>query len=54
MYGVSIDSVNTMVVFGKMKSRNTKAGIVTGNAAKYKKAIVTLKGSETIDFYSNI
>ena len=54
MYGVSIDSVNTMIVFGKMKSRNTKAGMVTGNAAKYKKAIVTLKGSETIDFYSNI
>lgn len=54
MYGVNIQAVNTLVVFGKTKSRNTKAGIVTGNAAKYKKAIITLKEGETIDFYSNI
>ncbi|MXV50917.1 50S ribosomal protein L23 [Pedobacter sp. HMF7647] len=54
MFGVNIVAVNTMVVFGKTKSRNTKAGIVTGNSPKYKKAIVTLKDGETIDFYSNI
>ena len=54
MYGVNVQAINTMVVFGKTKSRNTKAGMVSGNAAKYKKAIVTLKDGETIDFYSNI
>jgi large subunit ribosomal protein L23 len=54
MYGVNIQAINTMVVFGKTKSRNTKAGMVSGNAAKYKKAIVTLRDGETIDFYSNI
>ncbi len=54
MYGVNIKAVNTMVVFGKAKSRNTKAGVVTGNSPKYKKAIVTLNDGETIDFYSNI
>lgn len=54
MYGVNIQAINTMVVFGKTKSRNTKAGMTSGNAAKYKKAIVTLKDGETIDFYSNI
>ncbi|RRN76347.1 50S ribosomal protein L23, partial [Pseudoxanthomonas sp. SGD-10] len=27
---------------------------VQGRAAKYKKAVVTLKDGETIDFYSNI
>jgi large subunit ribosomal protein L23 len=54
MYGVSIEAINTMVVFGKTKSRNTKAGSVSGRAAKYKKAIVTLKDGETIDFYTNI
>ena len=54
MYNISVASVNTMIVFGKMKSRNTKVGVVTGNAAKYKKAIVTLKAGETIDLYSNI
>ena len=54
MYGVNIQAINTMVVFGKSKSRNTKAGVVSGHAPKYKKAIVTLKDGETIDFYSNI
>ncbi len=54
MYGVNIEAVNTMVVSGKTKSRYTKAGFVSGKAAKYKKAIVTLKDGETIDFYSNI
>ena len=54
MYGVNITDVNTMRYVGKLKSRNTKAGPVSGRAAKYKKAIVTLKDGETIDFYSTI
>ena len=54
MYGVNITAVNTMKYVGKLKSRNTKAGAVTGRAATYKKAIITLKDGETIDFYSNI
>ncbi|RZK55425.1 MAG: 50S ribosomal protein L23 [Pedobacter sp.] len=54
MYGVSIVALNTMVVLGKAKSRNTKAGLVTGRSPKYKKAIVTLKDGETIDYYANI
>lgn len=54
MYGVSIQAVNTIVVSGKTKSRNTKAGLVSGKTAKYKKAIITLKDGETIDFYSTI
>ncbi|WP_423148878.1 50S ribosomal protein L23 [Rubrolithibacter danxiaensis] len=54
MYGVNVEAINTIVVSGKTKSRYTKAGTVTGKAAKFKKAIVTLKDGETIDFYSNI
>jgi large subunit ribosomal protein L23 len=54
MYGVNITAVNTMKYVGKLKSRNTKAGAVSGRAAAYKKAIITLKDGETIDFYSNI
>lgn len=54
MYGVNITAVNTMRYVGKLKSRNTKAGLVQGRAATVKKAIVTLKDGETIDFYSNI
>jgi large subunit ribosomal protein L23 len=54
MYGVNITDVNTMRYAGKLKSRNTKAGAVSGRAATYKKAIITLKDGEVIDFYSNI
>ncbi len=54
MYGVNIEAVNTMKYVGKLKSRNTKAGLVQGRSATVKKAIVTLKDGETIDFYSSI
>lgn len=54
LYNVTVDSVNTMVYAGKTKSRYTKTGIVRGRTKAYKKAIVTLKEGDTIDFYSNI
>lgn len=54
MYGVSVDSVNTIRYAGKMKTRNTRSGFVSGRTNAYKKAIVTLAKGETIDFYSNI
>ena len=54
MYNVTVISVNTLNYHGKKKSRYTKAGIINGMTATYKKAIVTLKEGDTIDFYSNI
>jgi large subunit ribosomal protein L23 len=54
LYGVNVESVNTMRYAGKQKSRFTKTGIVRGRKNSYKKAIVTLREGETIDFYSNI
>ena len=54
MYGVSVESVNTMQYGGKTKSRYTKGGIITGKTKSFKKAIVTLAEGEMIDFYSNI
>lgn len=54
MYGVVVDEVNTMNYNGKFKSRYTKAGLLEGRSNKYKKAVVTLKGDDQIDFYSNI
>ena len=54
LYKVTVESVNTIQVAGKNKSRYTKAGIIKGKTASYKKAIVTLKKGEVIDFYSNI
>jgi large subunit ribosomal protein L23 len=54
LYGVTVQSVNTMRYGGKAKSRYTKSGIITGKSKSYKKAIVTLAEGENIDFYSNI
>ncbi len=54
LYNVNVVSVNTIKYAGKTKSRYTKAGLVRGRSNAFKKAIVTLKEGETIDFYSNI
>ena len=54
LYGVKVVAVNTMNYDGKRKSRYTKAGVITGRTASFKKAIVTLKEGDTIDFFSNI
>lgn len=54
MYGVTVESVNTMNHGGKRKSRYTRTGLVQGKTNAYKKAIVTLADGDIIDFYSNI
>ena len=53
-YNVNVVSVNTMRYAGKSKQRYTRAGVIKGRQDAYKKAIVTLKEGETIDFFSNI
>ncbi len=54
LYNVTVVSVNTMKYAGKNKSRYTRSGIINGRTNAYKKAIVTLKEGDIIDFYSNI
>ena len=54
LYGVTVDSVNTMRYGGKVKTRNTKSGLLVGKTASTKKAIITLAEGNKIDFYSNI
>jgi len=54
LYDVTVLEVNTMIAAPKKKSRFTKSGVINGQASAYKKAIVTLKAGEQIDFYSNI
>ncbi|HCS87836.1 MAG TPA: 50S ribosomal protein L23 [Bacteroidales bacterium] len=54
MYNVTVLAVNTSVVAPKVKMRYTKSGVVSGKVNAYKKAVVTLKAGETIDFFSNI
>lgn len=54
LYNVKVAQVNTMKYDGKRKDRYTKAGMIQGRTAAYKKAIVTLMPGEHIDFFSNI
>jgi len=54
LYGVTVEKVSTMRAQGKLKVKNTKAGVVSGRKPSIKKAIVSLKAGEFIDFYSGI
>jgi len=54
LYDVTVVKVNTMNYDGKRKSRYTKSGVINGKEAAFKKAIVTLKEGEKIDFFSNL
>jgi large subunit ribosomal protein L23 len=54
MYDVKVVKVNTMNYDGKHKSRYTKSGVVSGKENAFKKAIVTLKEGDVIDFFKNI
>ena len=54
LYNVTVVEVNTMRYDGKNKSRYTRSGLINGRTNAFKKAIVTLKEGDTIDFYSNI
>lgn len=54
LYNVTVLAVNTAVYAGKNKTRYTRSGVISGRTNMVKKAIVTLKEGDTIDFYSNI
>ncbi len=53
-YGITVTYVNTVVVPSKVRSRSTKAGVITGRKSGYKKALVTIAEGDSIDLYSNI
>ena len=54
LYTVNVEAVNTMIIPGKRKTRNTKKGVLHGRKPSYKKAVVTLASGETIDFFGDI
>jgi large subunit ribosomal protein L23 len=54
LYGVTVEAVNTQNYVGKVKTRNTTKGIAIGRVNQHKKAVVTLKAGEAIDFYASI
>jgi large subunit ribosomal protein L23 len=49
-----VEAVNTMIIPGKRKSRNTKKGVLHGRKSSYKKAVITLAAGENIDFFGDI
>ncbi|MEQ6122007.1 50S ribosomal protein L23 [Reichenbachiella sp. MALMAid0571] len=53
-YGVTVESVNTMVYAGKSKSKYTKSKVIAGSTSSYKKAIVQVAEGEIIDFYGAV
>ena len=53
-YGVTVESVNTMIQAGASKSRYTKSGMISGKTPSYKKAVVKVADGDLIDFYSGI
>lgn len=54
LYNVTVVDVNTAYYIGKNKSRYTRKGFTKGRTNAFKKAVVTLKEGDAIDFYSNI
>lgn len=54
LYSVNVETVRTMNVYPKVKSRFTKTGVVTGRKNFTKKAIVKVTDGEVIDFYNNL
>lgn len=53
-FAVSVLDVNTMIYRADRSTKFTKSGMITGKTSSYKKAIVTLKEGDSIDFYTNI
>lgn len=52
-FDVTVDNVATILVKGKAKKMNTRRGITQGNRPNWKKAIVTLREGDTIDYFES-
>jgi len=50
-FDVTVDNVRTVNVKGKSKKMNTRRGITRGKRSDWKKAIVTLRSGDSIDFF---
>ena len=48
-YNVSVLSVSTMIMPAKAKNRNTKTAVLRGRKSSFKKAVVTLPLTDTIE-----
>jgi large subunit ribosomal protein L23 len=53
-FNVKVLSVRTMNYKGKAKTQMTRKGRFTGRASSWKKAVVTLKEGDKIEFFQNV
>lgn len=53
-FNVTVESVRTLMHKGKAKSQMTRRGRFAGRTSHWKKAIVTLKEGEKIEFVENV
>ncbi len=51
---VKVVKVRTLITASKPKGRFTKSGYISGRSAKVKKAFISLKEGQEIDFFSEI
>lgn len=54
MYGINVAGVSTLIAPTKKKRRITKRGVLEGRTKKIKKAFVTLREGDEINFYEGI
>ncbi len=53
MFTTNVVAVNTVIVPARLKSRNTRSGVIRGSVSAYKKAYVTLAAGEELDIYGS-
>ena len=53
-FNVTVTSVRTMNYKGKAKTQMTRKGRFAGRTSSWKKAVVTLKEGDTIEFFQNV
>ena len=53
-FNVTVESIRTIVSKGKTKAQMTRKGRIPGKRADIKKAIVTLKQDQKIDYFENV
>ncbi|MEX0773161.1 MAG: 50S ribosomal protein L23 [Balneolales bacterium] len=51
---VTVIKVRTLIMPGKPKGRHTKSGFLSGRSRQVKKALISLKAGQEIDFFSEI
>lgn len=51
-FGVEVRSVRTANCLGKTKRQYTRKGLIAGKKNNWKKAVITLREGQVIDYYS--